>query len=506
LYSSYFVYRIIANWLADKLKGTWLSAAFSTDKDDLILQFSAKNFEFQLHIRFVDGEMFFTAPSSIINQGKNCIGQFKSLVNKQVKDIWHLPFERIFIIQFSSGESLLFKGFGRFGNVLGYTEESTLPETIFRLNLKNDWEYNNQTEGLALEQAYHRFITSGSLKKALSFLPKETLSTIEHNKQDIKDIDSFTSTVYQLDLGLKNPDLYINTVQGIPHLGLSGQSDSGRGIEFLFSYAESYLKAIHFQKQKQQLSADWRNKARHFESIIHENKSRLENLENRRSFKELGDLILSNVHLIKKGVGTAVVQDYYKGGQIRIKLNPDVDAAANAERYYRKAKNENKEADIIANNLKQAEGKYAEAARNIEIIEDARNFSELKSFIKQSHKTVKSVADNKPYREYQFEDYIIWLGKSAAGNDEMLRLAGKNDLWLHAKDVPGSHVIIRKKGTEFPLRVIEFAAKIAARNSKARHQSLVPVTYTERKFVSKAKGSNPGEVRIMKESVLDVGI
>ena len=85
----------------------------------------------------------------------------------------------------------------------------------------------------------------------------------------------------------------------------------------------------------------------------------------------------------------------------------------------------------------------------------------------------------------------------------MLKLCQKNDLWLHAKDVAGSHVILRKKGAEFPQAVIDFAAQQAAKNSKAKTQQVVPVIATLRKFVSKPKNAAFGEVNVLKEEIVD---
>jgi predicted ribosome quality control (RQC) complex YloA/Tae2 family protein len=98
----------------------------------------------------------------------------------------------------------------------------------------------------------------------------------------------------------------------------------------------------------------------------------------------------------------------------------------------------------------------------------------------------------------------LWIGKNAKSNDEVLRLSSKNDLWLHAKDFTGSHVIVRKRGVDYPKDIIEEAARLAAINSKAKSQSVIPVIFTQRKFVSKIKGGLTGQVSVQKESIIDV--
>jgi predicted ribosome quality control (RQC) complex YloA/Tae2 family protein len=216
----------------------------------------------------------------------------------------------------------------------------------------------------------------------------------------------------------------------------------------------------------------------------------------------LGDIILSYAHLVKPGITSAFLPDYYTGTQVRIKLDPKLDGPGNAQRYYRKSQNEVIEKEKIAANLLQAERNLEAANKAVSQIQSALEFSDIRS-LRNETQPIKKIADTKPYKEVEFNGIQIWVGKNAKSNDEMLRLAGKNDLWLHSKDTSGSHVIIRKTGKTISVEVIQFAAKLAAKNSKARTQSLVPVMITERKFVSKPKNSNPGEVKVVKFDTID---
>ena len=108
---------------------------------------------------------------------------------------------------------------------------------------------------------------------------------------------------------------------------------------------------------------------------------------------------------------------------------------------------------------------------------------------RQQRQLPKSV----PYR-YVSEDGIeIHVGKNSLQNDRMTQGAGGNETWLHAKDMPGSHVIIRTEG-EVPLPTLKQAALLAAWYSKGRNSSTVPVDYTLRKYVKKPSGAAPGKV------------
>jgi len=100
--------------------------------------------------------------------------------------------------------------------------------------------------------------------------------------------------------------------------------------------------------------------------------------------------------------------------------------------------------------------------------------------------------------------YDILVGKNSKANDKLTsQYAKKNDLWLHAKGSPGSHVVIKQKpGSNFPKPVIEKAAELAAYYSKSKGESLCQVLYTESKYVRKRKGSIAGEVIVEKEKVI----
>ena len=93
------------------------------------------------------------------------------------------------------------------------------------------------------------------------------------------------------------------------------------------------------------------------------------------------------------------------------------------------------------------------------------------------------------------EGYRILVGKNNTQNDYLTtKFAAKNDLWFHTKDIPGSHVIVMCGGKEVSDDTILFAASLAAKNSKAKESSQVPVDYTPVKFVKKPNGAKAGMV------------
>lgn len=129
------------------------------------------------------------------------------------------------------------------------------------------------------------------------------------------------------------------------------------------------------------------------------------------------------------------------------------------------------------------------------------NWKQLLRF--EQKQPVKSNVVN-PWRVFRLDNLEVWIGKHAQGNDELLRRAHKDDLWLHARGVTGSHVLVRNAGKKMSQPQLEKAAAWAAFYSKGRSEQLCPVSYTERKYVRKPKGAAAGAVLMEREKVIIV--
>jgi predicted ribosome quality control (RQC) complex YloA/Tae2 family protein len=127
--------------------------------------------------------------------------------------------------------------------------------------------------------------------------------------------------------------------------------------------------------------------------------------------------------------------------------------------------------------------------------------NELLSLIQNSSKDEKTVNE---FYTVEHKGYVLWIGKNARSNDKIVQKSHKEDIWLHARGVSGSHVIIRMNNSkEMPdKRIIEEVAQFAAYQSKAKGAGLAPVIYTKRKYIRKPKGSAYGAVIVQKEQVV----
>jgi predicted ribosome quality control (RQC) complex YloA/Tae2 family protein len=225
--------------------------------------------------------------------------------------------------------------------------------------------------------------------------------------------------------------------------------------------------------------------------------------------KRLGDLLLANIASAKRRGETVTLTDYYAEAQPQIEITIDenkslLDAAAEAFSRYGKAK---RAVGEIRERLAQVEQEVKELkVKQTKLVEAIANGDEtiLASFAEGNQKTAarakskesKSIPGTRRYRSS--DGYEVLVGRTARDNDNLtFRVARPNDLWLHAGDYPGSHVIVRNSSRrEIPQRTVIEAAQLAAKFSQASNDSKVIIHYTRRKFLSKPKGSAPGLVRM----------
>lgn len=239
-------------------------------------------------------------------------------------------------------------------------------------------------------------------------------------------------------------------------------------------------------------------------SKIHKLKRTLEEAENAGEYQRLGELLTANLYAVKKGMSEIQVLNYYDeaGSMITIPLDPRKNPADNAQKYfsrYQKAKNAliivqeqivktNDEIHYFEALLQQLE---SASPRDIEEIRE-----ELieEGYIKARHVKKKKKPEKPVIEEYVSSDgTLIHAGKNNRQNDYLTnKVARRDDIWLHTKDIPGSHIVIQS--AEPSEETILEAAIIAAYYSKAKESSSVPVDYTKVRHVKKPSGAKPGFV------------
>lgn len=235
--------------------------------------------------------------------------------------------------------------------------------------------------------------------------------------------------------------------------------------------------------------------------------SDLKKCENRETFRIYGELIKANLYRIKSGDTEALVENYYDENLalIKIPLNPALSPSKNADRYFKEYKKTYTAAETLSRLTEEDKKEISYLESVLESIERCRSIAEigeireelcLAGYIKRPVGKGKPKQNiSKPLEYVSSEGFRILVGKNNLQNDYITtRLASKNDLWFHTKNIHGSHVIVMCEGKEVSDETIVFAATLAAKNSKAKNSSQVPVDYTPIKFVKKPNGAKAGMV------------
>lgn len=231
----------------------------------------------------------------------------------------------------------------------------------------------------------------------------------------------------------------------------------------------------------------------------------LKDAEKAKIYQHYGELLTANMHEAKQGQKEITVVDYYDPNlkEITIPLDPQKTPSENAQNYFKKYQKLKNSIAIVKEQRKKTEEEitYLEtliqqlqlaALKDIEEIRE--ELVEQGYFKKRAKKTEKKKQQKPKFEQYLSSEGIpIYVGKNNKQNDYLTnKLARKNDTWLHTKDIPGSHVIIRSE--KFGEKTLMEAANIAAYFSKGRHSGQVPVDYTFVRHVKKPNGAKPGYV------------
>lgn len=220
-----------------------------------------------------------------------------------------------------------------------------------------------------------------------------------------------------------------------------------------------------------------------------------------------GELLTANLHSLKSGTDTAAVDNYYADPveRIAIPLDRQLTPGENAQRYYKKYQKLKAARDMAIvqreqtlSELNYLEGQLDNLTKCTAENELSELIEELKDqgYIKRDKggKKKMKLAASKPMHFVSSTGADIYVGKNNRQNDELtLRFASPNDIWMHTKNIPGSHVIV-KGASEQDIAAMTEAALLAAYYSRARGSENVAVDYTPRKYVKKPAGAKPGMV------------
>lgn len=248
--------------------------------------------------------------------------------------------------------------------------------------------------------------------------------------------------------------------------------------------------------------------------------STIQDAKDSEKYRLWGELLTANIYALSPGK-SAEVSNFYspEGETLVIPLKENLSIGDNAQRYfnkYRKAKNASQKAQIQYDETK-AELDYLYSLLNsLEMVTETTELAEIRDELKSAGyvkaspdkkgKSQRQPTEKSTPRKVLLDSYEIYIGKNNKQNDLIVtKIAKPDDIWLHTKDIPGSHVLIKSPSNQpVPDHVLETAALLAAYHSKSRLSTNVPVDYTQKKHVWKLKGAKPGMVHYDHQQTINV--
>lgn len=288
---------------------------------------------------------------------------------------------------------------------------------------------------------------------------------------------------------------------------LKGSVNSFESIsELLDRYYYGKAERDRVKQQANDLERFIKNELNKNKKKIKKLEKSLEDAEKADRFQLYGELLTANMYAVQKGNKEVEVLNYYDeaGGTIVIPLDPMKTPSENAQSFFLKYQKLKNSIEIVKEQIKLTyiEIDYFEGLlQQIETaspkdIEEMREELAEEGYLKARRTSRKfKNKQQKPtldyYRSSDGDDIIV--GKNNKQNEYLTnKLARRDDIWLHTKDIPGSHVVIRNQHPSE--QTLLEAATIAAYYSKAKNSSSVPVDYTKIRHVKKPSGAKPGFV------------
>ncbi len=513
MHNNYYFLLQLCKELKEVFTDAVLAECYSQDKDELVLHFvkAKKSLFIKADLNPLTSCLSF--PSSLSRAKRNSVDLFKELIGAKVNFIKIFENERCFSFVFDGAKELLFKLYGHRSNILLFSDDVCI--ALFRNKLAEDAEIKTDDLPKTLDWSKEAFVRNRErLKKHYFTFGRLVWNYLDSQSFTSKNMEEQWLMLVDLKNQLESPELFfITRDQQSIKLSFFSEGDIIKSSNSAVEAINTFYQELSYQSSTQDIKNKALNKLQSrikaAENYIEKTKLKAEALQSGSSYKHKADLIMANLQNIAKGADEITLEDFYaEGKHIKIKLKPDQSAQKNAEVFYRKAKNQQIQIDKLSESIENKGNEIKQLQKAMHELSDAVDLKSVRQIIVRYKidTTTQSEKIILPYHEIVYNNYKILIGKNASSNDELtLRHTYKEDLWLHAKDVAGSHVVIKyQSGKNFPKDVIERAAQLAAYHSKRKTESLCPVVYTPKKFVRKRKGSLPGEVIVEREEVIMV--
>jgi predicted ribosome quality control (RQC) complex YloA/Tae2 family protein len=506
----------------DRFAGQRVQDCFTQNKHELVLDLDRAAFRIGLHTPLT----YFVPVDEFAKAKRNVVSLFPQLSGRKLRQSRVVDNERILILEFAEGLELICKLHGPSSNAM--LRQGGKIVALFKQQREQDWEFEEtpspwNAEALQASPPPDETSVLHALRQLSPIFERKFARAV---LQEMQAGLTFSEAAKKLIELARNEQYYLVREKNRMRFLLFPPQSTAIQIKGIVPALQLFLRVyFQFDRYRQMYAATEKAIRKPYSRLQKLHRSYAQNihtLETDRNPEEIGHILMANLHRIEARSKSVELEDYYQGGTITIKLDPRLNPQDNAQRYYAKHKRRRGKLHYLKEQLNEIEDKLLDREEQMETYEaipspqaltltdKGFDYQELQP-LRKLHKSLTKQGETGgqkriPYRTFKRAGYEIFVGKGAANNDQLsFKFANKEDIWLHAKDVTGSHVIIRKRpGHPVPPDVLEYAAQLAAYYSKRKTDTLVPVQYTPRKYIRKRKGDPPGLVAVDREEVIMV--
>ncbi|MGE5846114.1 MAG: NFACT RNA binding domain-containing protein [Ignavibacteria bacterium] len=539
MYKNYFFLKRFLCEADKELAGSAVVSAFSQEKDKIIFQFSSGNSE--SGIKFLEissnpGTPYLALKKNYTRAKKNTLDFFTEYFPLKLVSAEIAGYDRVIRFNFEKA-SVYFMVRGKFTNVILISDsQNIIPfkkidqdflnsflEELKKISFispcnKNHFDFDsiaNENFIQEIKKKYPVFsnellsevrLRSGDNSKAGFILE---LKKIIYELAEVKPAVFFNRDSNEIKLAVESFKLFsdwdvnrFDTLKDAFNFYISRKQILGEAVK------NKNLIKKNIEKQLIRVSTKLNNIKAHLERGSKE-----------EEYNKIGNLLLINIKSIKKGMNNIELEDiYYENKIIKIKLNEELPPRSNVNHYFELAKKERISYEKSKQMFKELKLEYEKLMKKEKELKSLETGKENSDAYKRLKKELKIKEDSqsasvKDELKEKFKHYIIegkyhvYVGKDSANNDLLTaKFAKQNDYWFHARGVSGSHLVLRTENVseKVPKNILKAAASIAAFHSKSKTSGLAPVSFTQKKYVVKKKGMEPGKVALLREEVLIV--
>jgi predicted ribosome quality control (RQC) complex YloA/Tae2 family protein len=526
MFNNYFILNKLVTELNRELQGYKITRAFSFEKEKMTFILSNGSDESTLEISVNPGLPFLILKRKISIPKRNLVDFFNALLPLNIISVEIADNDRIIRIQ-TDKSSLYFAIRGKFTNmylIYGDSEIESFKKSDKKIkeNFRQEVFKCRFISGFNNLKIEDESIDQYSIRKKYPVIGKDIINEANLRLENAGNLSKDILNGIIREIKENKPALFIDEDTGDVNLGIESfnvfpftrKKIFDRLIDAYNNFLiEKFSRESIFDKKKI-IEKHLERELNKISGKLNDVRAHLLRTSREEEYKKKADILLININKLSKGREKIELPDLYdENVSVTIKLDPKLSSKQNVDLYFEKARNEKikiekmkalfSELNIKFSELSKFKAEYlnAESAVNIDsIMKELKIKQEVQ---KKSEEDIKS-----KFRHYIIDGkYNVYVGKDSKSNDLLtMKFAKQNDYWFHARSVSGSHVVLKNEYPKegIPKNILKSAASIAAYHSKAKTSGMVPVSYTQKKYVTKKKGMDPGKVALLREDVLIV--